>query len=153
MAQFLDKNSAGPIKKADPAMNVFFLTQGASVAGEQLLCAAASLLTEGSLEVFDRVEAFEERARRLKDPVSVAVVINPSYDVLHALAGMRHFISGTRILFILPDQRKETVALAHRVLPTYIAYSDRDVPSLIAILRQLTRDQGANAPLERQDMG
>ncbi len=126
-------------------MNVFFLTSKPSGAGERLQSAAASLISEGSLEVFERIEGFEERAKRLKDPLSVAVVINPSRHELQALAGMREFMKETRILLVLPDQKKETVALAHKVLPTYIAYSDRDVSSVIAVLRQLTMGRGSDA--------
>ena len=125
-------------------MNVFFLTPKPSGAGEQLLCAAASLISDGSLEVFERIEGFEERAKRLKDPLSVAVVINPSRHELQALAGMREFMKGTRILLVLPDQKRETVALAHKVLPTYIGYSDRDVSSVIAVLKQLTKGRGSD---------
>ncbi len=99
-----------------------------------------------SLEVFQDLSSFAARIRRGKDPESIALVFDPTHDDLRGLGALRDFLMGTRILLILPDQEAETIALAHRLFPTYIAYIDNGLSGIAAILGQLLKSRASSAP-------
>jgi hypothetical protein len=126
-------------------MNLFYYAPRPGEKGDELLRSARSLVRPGSLEVFEKLDKFGERMRRLKDPLSVAMIIKPSRKDLQFLAEMRDFMRETRVLLVLSNQKRETISLALRVFPTFVAYSGEDLPGLLSVLRQLTKIQNEDA--------
>jgi hypothetical protein len=123
-------------------MNLFFFVARAGRHEERLLAAMAPLVSRGSLEVFRGFHGFDERIRRPKDVFSAAVVFNPTREDLRKLAAARDYLKETKLFLVLPDEEEETIALAHRIFPTYITYLDADVTELVSVLRRLAEVQG-----------
>lgn len=90
-------------------------------------------------EVFFDLPDLAARLRRPKAPDSVALLHDPSREDLRVLAGLKDYFRGMRILLVLPDQEEETIALAHRLFPSYITYVDNGTSGIMAIIRQLAR--------------
>jgi hypothetical protein len=122
-------------------MNLFFFVSRPSGHEEQLLSAVAPIVSRGSLEVFRTFRGLAERIRRPKEYFSVAVVLNPTKEDLRKLVSIRDFLRETKVLLVLPDQDEETIALAHKVFPTYIADLDADVSEVVSVLRRLAAAQ------------
>jgi hypothetical protein len=122
-------------------MNLFFFIARPGGHEERLLGAVAPVVSRGSLEIFRSFRGFDERVRRPKDAFSAAVVLNPTKEDLRRLVSIRGFFKETKVLLVLPDQEAETIALAHKVFPTYIAYLDADVTELVSVLRRLAEAQ------------
>ncbi len=120
------------------ALNVFFLMALPSEEGRALLGAVGSLVTDGRLEVFSNLADFEARMRGLKTPRSMAIVWSPTRGDLRALAGMSDLLADLRLLLVLPDDRTETVALAHKLRPAYVSYVDDGISEVVAVLGRLT---------------
>jgi len=120
------------------ALNVFFLMALPSEEGRALLGAVGSLVTDGRLEVFSNLADFEARMRGLKRPRSMAIVWSPTRRDLRALAGMSDLLADLRLLLVLPDDRTETVALAHKLRPAYVSYVDDGISEIVAVLGRLT---------------
>jgi hypothetical protein len=123
-------------------MNLFFFVAKPGGHEERLLAAVAPLVSRGSLEVFRSFRGLDERVRRPKDAFSAAVVFNPTGEDLRKIAAVHDFLKGTKLFLVLPDQEEETIALAHKVFPTYITYLDADVTELVSVLRRLSEAQG-----------
>ena len=127
-------------------MNVFIYASRKGSKEAEDIRAALSTVSDGSLDNFETVEEFADRFRRPRDPLSVAVIIDPSHKDLQALVDLRELTLGTRILLILADQKKETMALAHKVFPSYIGYKDGDPSRIVSVVRQLAKAQGEDDP-------
>jgi hypothetical protein len=123
-------------------MNLFFFIARPGGHEERLLGAVAPIVSHGSLEIFRSFRGFDERVRRPKDAFTAAVVLNPSKEDLRRLISIRGFFKETKVLLVLPDQEEETIALAHKVFPTYIAYLEADASELVSVLRRLAEAQG-----------
>jgi hypothetical protein len=139
LAYFLDSLFA---KGAAKAMNLFFLMPRPSGRGDELLNAAASFVSSGRMEAFYDLQGFAARIRRPKDPCSVALIWDPAREDLREIGSMRDLLTGVRVLLILHDQNTETIALAHKLLPAYIAYVDDGIPDIVSVLRRLAECRG-----------
>ena len=63
------------------------------------------------------------------------------HDDLRGLASLRDCLKWTRVLLALPDQGEETIALSHKLFPTYIGYVDNGLTGILCILRQLAKER------------
>ncbi len=126
-------------------MNIFVFLPRPEKRAERLLADLAHLVANGSLEVFADLPSFAARVRRPKDPGSVVLVYGPTHEDLNGLASLRDCLKWTRILLALPDQGEETIALSHKLFPTYIGYVDNGLAGIVCILKQLTKER-AEAP-------
>jgi hypothetical protein len=105
--------------------------------GHELLNAVAPIVAEGRLEVYYDLQRFAARIRRPKDPSSVAIVWDPTREDLRNIGAMRPLLEGIRTLLVLPDEDAETVVLAHKLLPAYIAYIDDGITEIVSVLERL----------------
>lgn len=131
----------GPRGAAVKVMNLFFYISRPSGHEERLLGAVAPVVSRGSLEVFRNFRSLVERVRRPKESFSAAVIFNPTNEDLRKFISIRDFLEETRILLVLADQDEETIALAHRIFPTYIAYLDGDISEVASVLERLAEAQ------------
>jgi len=121
-------------------MNLFVIVTGHNGGGEPYLRDIAQLVPPDHLEVFHDVPSFAERLRKPKDPLTTLLLLRPSHEDLKNLVALLDLLKDARILLVLDDQSDETIALAHKVRPTYISYVDNGTGGVIAVLKQLLRD-------------
>ncbi|MEN6311485.1 MAG: hypothetical protein ABFD80_08110 [Acidobacteriota bacterium] len=120
-------------------MNLFIYMPGQDAKGGELLSAVAPFVSGGCLEVFPDLLDFAARIRRPKDALSIALIWNPARQDLRELGAMRDFLGGVRTLLVLPDEDRETVALAHKIFPAYITYVDDGISEIVSVLKRLTK--------------
>jgi hypothetical protein len=148
LAYFLDYPlTAGIPARSGQAMNLFFLMPRPSGRGDDLLNAVAPFAAGGRLEVFYDLDGFAARMRRPKGFPSVAVIWDPNRGDLRRIGAMKDHLAGVRTVLVLNDQNKETISLAHRLRPAYIAYIDDAIPEIVSVLERLagSRDEGARS--------
>ncbi len=57
------------------------------------------------------------------------------------------------MLLALSEQGEETIALAHKLFPTYIGYIDNGLTGIVCILRQLAKDRAEPpGPMIKSDL-
>jgi hypothetical protein len=127
-------------------MNVFVYMPRSGGKGDELLRELGPFVSQGSLEAFLNFSDFAARVRRPKDPLSIALVFDPGQEDLRGIASLRDFLKDTRTLLVLSDQQEETIALAHRIFPAYIAYLDNGISGTVSVLRQLIKNR-RNGPV------
>jgi hypothetical protein len=120
-------------------MDIFLLMPRPGRGGGRLLDLMLPLAPFVHPEVFFDLPDLAARLRRPKAPESIALIHDPSHEDLRALAELKDYLRGMRILLVLPDQEEETIALAHKLLPSYITYVDNGTSGIMAIIRQLAR--------------
>lgn len=122
-------------------MNLFIYMPKPGKKGGRLLAEVVPLATHESMEVFTDLPSLAARVRRPKEPGSVLLVYDPADEDLRGLAGLRDCLKWTRVLLALSDEGEETIALAHKLFPTYIGYIDNGLTGILSILRQLAKDR------------
>ena len=124
-------------------MNLFVLIAEEGGTGGQFLEDVAPLVRKDQLEVLRGLPALAERLRRPHDPYSAVLVLGPSHEDLRRIISLRDFLKDARVLLVLGDESDETIALAHRVLPTYISELEDGTSGVISVLKQLMADAHA----------
>jgi hypothetical protein len=121
------------------SINLFLYMQTAGGRKDEILSAVSPFVSEGRLEVLRSLRSLAARMRGPKEALSIALIWNPTKGDLLKIALMKDLLRGVRILFVLSDQDRETIKLAHKVFPTYITYVDDDISKIVAVLKRLTK--------------
>jgi len=128
-------------------MNVLFYMARPGGNGEELLRSLSPIVSAGGLEAVSDWGSFSEYIRRPMAPASVAIIWNPSNEDLRKIGSVRDLLKGGRTLLVLADQDKETIALAHSLLPAFITYVDDGNSKVLSVMRKLARSAvGGPAP-------
>jgi hypothetical protein len=126
-------------------MNLLFYMVRPGEKGEELLRSLPVSVPGVGLEAVFDLESFSERIRRRRDPDSIAIIWNPSLEDLRALGTMKSTLRQGRTLLALADQEAETIALAHNLLPAFIAYVEDGHEEILSVLGKLVRAKGRGA--------
>jgi hypothetical protein len=118
-------------------MNLFIYLPAVSEKGRRLLESARLLPPGINAEVFDTRSALVRRLRQPKEDSLIVVLFDPSHEDLEGLRNARELLVGVPLLLVLSDQDVPTMALAHRLLPSYISYVDSDMGQLFSVIRKL----------------
>jgi hypothetical protein len=130
------------------ALNIIFYLPRPLEEGHVLLEAVAPFVIGGRLEVLSDLEAFTARLHKPKDSSSVTIIWDPTSEELRQIGTMRDLLAGVRTLLVLPDQETETISLAHKIMPSYISYTDHGISDIVSVLGRLagTGGNGSLAP-------
>ena len=121
-------------------MNLFVLIADEGGTGGQFLEEACRLVPKDKLEVLRGFPALAERLRTPHDPFCAVLVLGPSHEDLRRIISLRDFLKDSRVLLALGDDSDETIALAHRILPTYISELEDGTAGVVSVLKQLIAD-------------
>lgn len=84
--------------------------------------------------------SFESLWRKLHQPlhsVEIAVISAGSRADLLRLMSLGELLSDLRMILILPDREKETVAMGLTLRPSYFCFADSDLSELGAVLQKM----------------
>jgi len=94
---------------------------------------------EARLEVFSSSSDLALRLVHPKDKASVVVIVLSGDEETKVLLPVRHIISDTAIIVVLPDDSPDMTALAHRLRPQYISFLDSDFSELISVIGRMIK--------------
>jgi hypothetical protein len=120
-------------------VNLFFYAPAGSHKGDRLLSEIILLVPQNKLEVFGDAHELAERLLKQKNGFSVAILVTPKKEELEKLIPIRDSLRGTRFLLVLSDQERETISLAHRLLPTFISYVENENSEVLSVLLRLIK--------------
>lgn len=78
----------------------------------------------------------------LRQPMAVgsgdiAVLLSASKKELQDLVSVRHLINGVRVIIILPDMEKDTIAKGHLLRPRFLTFVDHNFEMVTAVLAKM----------------
>ena len=104
---------------------------------EQLKGLVEASIPEEKLEVYRSLNALSQRMRQPFDDLKVAVFMAANYEELMNIFFIRHLLREIRLVLIIPDQRKETVALAHQLRPRFLTSTEGDLSTVATVLSKM----------------
>lgn len=124
-------------------MNLFVLIGEKGGEGGQFVADMTTLVPQDKLEILRGCSALAERLKRPRDPFLSVLVLGPSHEDLRRIVSLREYLKDARVLLVLGDESEETIALAHRLRPTYISDLDDGSSGVVSVLRRLMKDARA----------
>ena len=118
-------------------MQLLSYSSGDDQNAKRLETAVRKVIPEGRIEHFTRLEDFRERIRRPVEPDSVAVLLASTLEELEKMRQLRGLLTEIYIVLVLPDLLKDTIKIAHHLLPRFLSKKDSDFADLKVVLNRM----------------
>jgi len=90
-------------------------------------------------EVYRTIDSLSRRLHRSPFEGSIAVLFAATREELSGLLSIRELLLDLRIILILPDRKKDTIAVGHKLYPRFLTYVDSDFKNLAAVLEKMLK--------------
>ena len=106
---------------------------------ERLYSVIETVFPTGSVGTCKTLDDVVERLRRprLKTDLEIAVLVAANTREVNALIDMGDVFEDVRIILVLPDAERETIAKGHLLRPRFLTYVDADFTDLAAVLAKM----------------
>ncbi len=106
---------------------------------KRLGAAVHKAIAKDRIELFKRLETFEERLRMPIEPDSIAVLLASRRAELQEMQRLRGLLTELFVVLVIPDQKDNTIRLAHLLLPRFMSQIDDDFADLGNVLKKMIR--------------
>jgi hypothetical protein len=113
-------------------------------AGERLLSVIGLLIPENKFEV---CRSISELTQRLRQPVfnpTIAILLASTREELQDILSTRDLLWDTKIILIVPDMNRDTIAKGHTLRPRFVCDCNSDFVDVAAVLTLMIRNLGHN---------
>jgi len=118
-------------------MNLLLYAPVRDGVGERLQKVVEAMVPVHNTEIYRTVETLTRRLREPAHRPSIAVLLAASREDLLEILSIKELIWDLRIILILPDREKDTIAKGHALRPRFLTYSDSDVTDVAVVLRKM----------------
>lgn len=122
-------------------MNLIIYTSGLEDASERLMEMITTLAVEDTAEYFDSIDNLADRLNRPKSSHTVVIAHVATAKELTRLLLIYDFLQNIKLILILPDSKKSTVAKGHKLHPRFLSYADSDFSDICAVLNKMSGGQ------------
>ncbi len=81
-----------------------------------------------------------KRLRRPRGELQMGVFVIGNDQEMDNIISIREFLSDLRLVFVLTQTKKSCIDKAHTLGPRYVAFADREMESLGAVIEKMTRN-------------
>jgi len=118
-------------------MNLLLYTSGTDYASRQLVEMAITFAARGTAEIFHSLENLTNRLTQPKKNQTAVVLHAATEKELAHILSINDFLHDIKLILILPDREKRTVAKGHKLHPRFLSYADSDFSVISAILNKM----------------
>ena len=120
-------------------MQLLFFSSADDKNNKRLEAAVHKAVPTHKIEFFKSLDHFGERLRMPVDPDSIAVLSASNREELKRLQLLLGRLTEIYIVLVIPDRKKSTIELAHRMLPRFLSQKDDDFVDLGKVLDKMVR--------------
>ena len=118
-------------------MNLLFYSTGDDENKKRLEAAGHKVIPESKIGLFKRLDDFRERLRMPIEPDSIAVLSASNREELQRIQLLRGLLTEIYVILVIPDRKKSTIELAHRLLPRFLSQKENDFTDLKIVLNKM----------------
>jgi hypothetical protein len=123
-------------EKLNP-MNLLFYSSGDDQNKKRLEAAVHKVIPESKIELFKRLDGLRKRLRIPIEPDSIAVLSASNREELQGMQLLRELLTEIYVILVIPDRKKRTIELAHRLLPRFLSQKESDFTNLKIVLNKM----------------
>lgn len=121
-------------------MNTLLYAAAGNGAGERLRMVIEAIVPAGEIEIYQTINSLSRRLRQPRYDLAVAVLLASSKQDLLELLSIRHLLDDLRVILLLPDREKDTIAKGHTLRPRFLTYADSDLLDVAVVLSKMLRN-------------
>jgi len=120
-------------------MRLLYYSPGDDQNAKRLEAAVRAVIPENQIEPFKKLGDFRERLRTPIDPDSIAVLSASNREELQKMQLLCGLLTEIYVVLVIPDRKKSTIELAHRLLPRFLSLKKDDFEDLSKVLDKMHR--------------
>ncbi len=133
-------------------MNVFFYLPVTSEIDSRIQKVVEMARSMAKTEVFRSIENLSSKLSRPADGFVIAVLLAGNKKDLVDLAFIRHLLSDTLIILVLPDREESTAIIGYGLVPRFLTYMDSNLMEVGAVLEKMLENYEKREVMEEQEI-
>jgi len=125
-------------------MNVFFYVPINGEVEVRLQQEVEGLVSRKKRVVCRTIDRLFRKLQQVPMDQSIAVLLAANLEDLFDLFSIRNLLEEIKIILILPDREKRTVAMGHILRPRFLSYADSNFKDVGAVLRKMMLIENKN---------
>jgi hypothetical protein len=109
-------------------------------AGERLLSVIGLLIPENKLEVYRTISELSQRLRQPLFNPTIAILLATTREELQDILSIRDLLWDIKIILIVPDMNRGTVAKGHTLRPRFLCDCNSDFVDVAAVFSLMIRN-------------
>lgn len=118
-------------------MKILFYSGNSKTKGKIVRNIIESQTYGKSVESFRSVKKLADRLRQSRFDVILIVLLISNPEILMDVVLIRDLFSDIPIVLILPDRKKETINMGHKLYPRFLSYADGDFSDVTLVLNKM----------------
>jgi hypothetical protein len=118
-------------------MNLLLYAREPRGTGKQLEKVIEELFPENNTEIYRTIDGLSDRLRRPRYDLAVVVLLAASKQDLLDLLSIRDLLDDLRLILLLPNREKDTIAKGHTLRPRFLTYADGNFLDVAAVLSKM----------------
>jgi len=120
-------------------MKLVFYAEGQVETANRLLQRVKEQLSADIIKAYRTFDDFKQGLLQQRQKPHTAILVAANAKDLKRIITLDKLLTDMRIVLVLPDRRKETVSVGHRLRPRYISYADSDFVDTVAVVKQILK--------------
>jgi len=130
-------------------MNLLIYVAPSNGVWERLRSVIPTTASSMKLDICHSLDALSHRLRSPSADFTAAILVASSYQELLDLVTFSDLLTDLRIIMILPDRNKNTIAKAHTLRPRFLTYLENGLNDVTAVLNKMLEKRNPEKTLER----
>ncbi|MBW2020216.1 MAG: hypothetical protein JRI58_08215 [Deltaproteobacteria bacterium] len=118
-------------------MNLLLYATITDGAGARLQRVVEGLVPREKTKICRTIESLTRRLRQPSHDLSIAVLLATNQKELFDLLSLRDLFADIRIILVLPDKKRDTIAKGHSLQPRFLTYADSNFAAVAAVLSKM----------------
>jgi hypothetical protein len=121
-------------------MNILVYIGRNNSARKRLQSKIEPLVSKNQTEICRTIDGLSRRLRQPRYNLAVAVLLAASRQDLLDLFSIRDLLDDLRVILLLPNRKKDTIAKGHTLRPRFLTYADSDLSDVAAVLSKMLQN-------------
>ena len=121
-------------------MNLLLYATETGGIGKHLQSVIEGLVPEDKTEIYRTIDTLSNRLRRPRCDLEVAVLLAATKEDLLVLLSISDLLDDLRVILLLPNREKDTIAKGHTLRPRFLTYADSNFSDVAAVLSKMLQN-------------
>ena len=118
-------------------MNILFYSSKIRDPEIGLGASLKTLVPDERVEIYTSIEELANRLLHLLDHDAIVIIQAEDREELLHILSLRDVLQGVRVILLVPDREDETISLAHRLRPRFLANSESGLSDTMSVVRKM----------------
>ena len=126
-------------------MKILLYMKRNSATGNRLQSGIAMTAPHDRIEIVRTIEDLPRSFRLTENKPAIAIIMVTDRQELLEIISMQHLLNDTKIILILPDDRKDIFTLGCKLYPRFVSYTGSDFKDVLAVVEKMMKNLSAPA--------